>query len=64
MAIARLQNAIKQGQKATENKILHDLYSMVNKAIKSNKMRLPHSYAHKVVAETQAVLPGINYNKV
>ena len=27
-------------------------------------MRLPHGYAHKIIAETQSVLPGINYNKV
>ena len=64
MAIATLQNAIKQVQKAMENKILRDLSSMVNKARKLKKMRLPHSYAHKIVAETQDVPPGINYNKV
>ena len=37
---------------------------MVNKARQFKKMRIPHSYAHKIIADTQAVLPGINYNKV
>ena len=37
---------------------------MVNKARQSNKMTLPHGYAQKIVAETQNVLPRINYNKV
>ena len=37
---------------------------MVNKARQASKMMLPHGYAHKITAETQAVLPGINYNKV
>ena len=64
MVTATLQNTIKQGQKAIENKILHDLSSMVNKARQSNKMTLPHGYAQKIIAETQAIIPGINYNKV
>ena len=37
---------------------------MVNKAIQSNPMKIPHGYAHKIIADNQAVLPGINYNKV
>ena len=37
---------------------------MVNKAIQSNPMKIPHGYAQKIIADNQAVLPGINYNKV
>ena len=64
MAISTLQKGIKQGQKAMKNKILHELSLMVDRTRQGNRMSLHHGYAKKIIAETHAVFPHLNYDKL
>ena len=59
-----LHQSIKQGQKAMENRILHDLSTRIKKSRQANKNRLPHGFAHKLVNGTQTLLPWVNHNKI